>query len=42
NPKVISLELEKQVENITEKIINGEIIIPTNEMDYDIFLTSLP
>ncbi|WP_445436398.1 BMP family ABC transporter substrate-binding protein [Candidatus Borreliella tachyglossi] len=42
NPKVISLELEKQVENITEKIINGEIIIPTNEMDYDTFLTSLP
>ncbi|AWG43335.1 BMP family ABC transporter substrate-binding protein (plasmid) [Candidatus Borreliella tachyglossi] len=44
NPKnleIISLDLEKEVGNITEKIINGDIIVPATEKDYHKYLVSM-
>ncbi|MBB6043565.1 nucleoside ABC transporter substrate-binding protein BmpA (plasmid) [Borreliella yangtzensis] len=38
NPKIIPIELEKEIDNLFDKIINKEIIVPYNEESYKKFL----
>ncbi|PNL87876.1 nucleoside ABC transporter substrate-binding protein BmpA [Borreliella burgdorferi] len=38
NPKMISFELEKEIDNLSSKIINKEIIVPSNKESYEKFL----
>ncbi|AHH05035.1 BMP family ABC transporter substrate-binding protein [Borrelia miyamotoi] len=38
NPKEISFELERELDHISEMIINGDIIVPNNEKTYNSFL----
>ncbi|WKC88056.1 nucleoside ABC transporter substrate-binding protein BmpA [Borreliella japonica] len=38
NPKMISFELEKEIDSLSSKIINKEVIVPYNEESYKRFL----
>ncbi|AJA90204.1 membrane protein [Borreliella chilensis] len=38
NPKMISFELEKEIESLSSKIINEEFIVPYNKESYEKFL----
>lgn len=38
NPKMISFKLEKELDDISEKIINRKIVVPNNESTYNKFL----
>ncbi len=38
NPKMIPFELEKEIDNLSSKIINQEIIVPYNKESYEKFL----
>ncbi|WKC89902.1 nucleoside ABC transporter substrate-binding protein BmpA [Borreliella finlandensis] len=38
NPKMIPFELEKEIDNLSSKIINKEIIVPSNKESYEKFL----
>ncbi|QMU99164.1 BMP family ABC transporter substrate-binding protein [Borrelia sp. A-FGy1] len=38
NPKMIPFKLEQELDDISDKIINGEIIVPSNEKEYKDFL----
>ncbi len=38
NPKIIPFELEKEIDNISSKIINQEIVVPYNKESYEKFL----
>ncbi|WNY64020.1 nucleoside ABC transporter substrate-binding protein BmpA [Borreliella americana] len=38
NPKMISFELEKEIDSLSSKIINKEIIVPFNKESYEKFL----
>lgn len=35
---MISFELEKEIDNLSSKIINKEIIVPSNKESYEKFL----
>ncbi|WNY69528.1 nucleoside ABC transporter substrate-binding protein BmpA [Borreliella andersonii] len=38
NPKMIPFELEKEIDSLSNKIINKEIIVPSNKESYEKFL----
>ncbi|WKC83465.1 nucleoside ABC transporter substrate-binding protein BmpA [Borreliella spielmanii] len=38
NPKMISFELEKEIDSLSSKIINKEVIVPYNKESYEKFL----
>ncbi|AYE36254.1 BMP family ABC transporter substrate-binding protein [Borrelia turcica IST7] len=38
NPKMIPFKLEKELDDVSDKIINGEITVPSNEKEYKVFL----
>ena len=39
NPKMIPFKLEKELDDVSDKVINGEITVPSNEKEYKIFLS---
>ncbi|WP_025408023.1 BMP family protein [Borrelia coriaceae] len=41
NPKKISFALEKELDDISEKIINGKIVVPNNWSSYNKFLSTI-
>ncbi|AAX16891.1 BMP family protein [Borrelia hermsii] len=41
NPKMISFELEKELDDLSEGIINGKIIVPNNERTYNQFMRKI-
>ncbi|UER67559.1 BMP family protein [Borrelia sp. BU AG58] len=39
NPRMIPFKLEKELDDVSDKIINGEIAVPNNEGQYKVFLS---